>query len=176
MIRRINLFGGPGCGKSTVAASIYAGQRADGASVELVQEYIKNWAYENRKCVSFDQLYVFSKQLHAEDILLRSGVGAIISDSPLVMQLAYVKKYGVMPIFDELAAITTKFERQYPSFNILLDRKGIPYEDNGRYEDEEAAIVMDKLIEETVEQLCPNYERMEARKIPYICHAVAQKL
>ena len=45
MIRRINIYGGPGVGKSTLAASIFAFMKKRGDNVELVQEFVKQFAY-----------------------------------------------------------------------------------------------------------------------------------
>jgi len=157
MIRRINLFGGPGSTKSTVAAGVYANLRTKGVDIELIQEYIKTWAYEDKKCISFDQLYVFSKQLHAEDILLRSGVKFIINDSPTLMQLAYVQEYGKVPLFEELQRIEALFEKTYPSLSIWLERGDIPYDRSGRYETYEAALHMDEVIKSVLEGVGRRY-------------------
>ena len=44
---RVNFYGGPGVGKSTLAARVYAELNSAGAvSTELVREFIKTWAYE----------------------------------------------------------------------------------------------------------------------------------
>jgi len=49
MTRVINLLGGPGVGKSTAAAKLFAKYKDEGKSVELVREYVKDWAWEGRK-------------------------------------------------------------------------------------------------------------------------------
>jgi hypothetical protein len=63
MIRRICLHAGPGSGKSTLAARVFGELKVRGYDVEHVPEYIKTWAHAGRKPESYDQLYVFAKQL-----------------------------------------------------------------------------------------------------------------
>jgi ABC-type multidrug transport system ATPase subunit len=66
----INLFGGPGSGKSTTAAYLYAGLKNQGVNAELIREYVKDWAYESRTVGVFDQLYFFGKQVRRETFSL----------------------------------------------------------------------------------------------------------
>ena len=61
---RINLHSGPGSGKSTIAARIFYEFKVKGYSIELVHEYIKKWAYEDRKPKSYDQTYILNPVLH----------------------------------------------------------------------------------------------------------------
>jgi nicotinamide riboside kinase len=145
MIRRINLFGGPGSGKSTTAAELFARLKRDGHKIELVREYVKNWAYENRPVTGFDQLYLFAKQLRMEDILLRNGVELIVTDSPISLSTCYAERYGHKGM-DGLRLIAKDFEYHYPSLNIFLDRGKKEYVNLGRYETEEQAKEMDVLI------------------------------
>lgn len=63
MIRRINLFGGAGCGKSCLASKLFADLKAKNYKIELVQEWIKPWAYDGRFPKSWDQFYVFAQGL-----------------------------------------------------------------------------------------------------------------
>jgi hypothetical protein len=143
---RISLFGGPGSSKSTVAARLFHDAKVAGHNVELVGEYIKKWAYINKKAQSFDQVYVFGKQIHKEDRLFQAGVKHIITDSPVLMQCAYAKKYK-FECWAELLKIAKEFDVTYPSFNIFLDRGNIPYAARqGRYENAEEAAEMDKFI------------------------------
>ena len=161
-MRRICFYGGPGSGKSTIAAGLFSHLKRLGHNVELVPEYIKTWAYLNTPAKSFDQLYVLAKQLRQEDILLRSGVDYIISDSPLGLQLAYMKKHKLADLYDELFSIAKKFDIQFPSLNIWLDRKNIPYRHTGRWETYDEAIQMDEAILDVVNDMCDHYATQPA--------------
>ena len=63
-IKRICIYGGPGSGKSTLAAEMYSLLKKKKRSVELVREWVKNWAYQNKNIKSFDQVLIFANQLH----------------------------------------------------------------------------------------------------------------
>lgn len=145
MIRRINLYGGPGCRKSTQAAYIYSQLKGKKLKVELVQEFVKTWAYEKREPSSFDQLYLFARQLRMEDIVLRNGVDYVITDSPIGLAVCYSQAGGFIQ-WPALTILAQEFERTYPSLNLFFDRDGTDYEAHGRYQTEDGAIKMDKLI------------------------------
>lgn len=42
----VNLFGGPGTGKSTLSANIFARLKMDGVDVEMAPEYVKEVVWE----------------------------------------------------------------------------------------------------------------------------------
>lgn len=142
---RISLFAGPGAGKSNLASKLYSELSARGHKIDLVQEYIKKWAYQGRVPEGFDQVKIFGEQIHAEELLLRK-ISHIVTDSPIPMQVAYAKRYG-LPGYQALEILAKEFDKSYPSINILLDRTGIPYRSEGRYEDEAKAKWMDEQIE-----------------------------
>ena len=141
MIRRINLFGAPGTGKSTVAAGLFYFLKLRQFNVELVREYIKNWVYKGIEVKSYDHIYIFGKQLHAEDLLLSSGVELIITDSPVTMSLFYADS-----LRDSQINICKDFDKKYQPLNILLKRGNIPYKTIGRYQTEEQAKTLDESI------------------------------
>jgi hypothetical protein len=159
---RISLFGGPGLGKSTLAAKIFSELKIKGHDIELVSEYIKNWAYDGRKPKGFDQLYVFAKQIHAEDVLIQSGVKHLVTDSPIMMQVAYAMKYNFSS-WAELLTIAQTFETINPSINIFLDRTGIPYEQKGRYENYKEALTMDDKILDLLKDNHMNYHLVNSK-------------
>lgn len=144
---RICLYGGPGVGKSTLAANVFARLKQLNVSVELVTEYVKSWAYEKRELDLFDQVYIFAKQQRLEDRVLRAGVKLIVSDSPLYLQCVYAKKHNHLA-WQELIGIAHKFDLVYPSLNILIKRHGKPYNPEGRYQTLDEAKKIDQEIED----------------------------
>lgn len=140
---RINLFGGPSCGKSTTATWLFSELKRDGLNIELVTEYVKQWTYIKRHPESYDQLLIFSKQLSREDLVLRAGYENLITDSPLLVGCYYSKLYSV-PVMEELISISKKFESEHSSINIFLDRRNRAYNNIGRFQTKEQALEVDK--------------------------------
>lgn len=140
---RINIYGGPGTGKSVLAADIFSKLKKSGHKVELVQEFIKTWAWQGKDVQDFDQLYIFTQQMKRELDLLRAGV-SVVTDSPLLLNLCYVHKYNQF-LFPALRRLSNEFDQRWPSNTIALKRT-ILYQQEGRYEDEQEAKHMDLCI------------------------------
>lgn len=158
MIRRINLFGRPGSGKSTAAAALYSMFKSDGYNIELINEYVKAWAYMGRQIKSFDQVYIFGQQMHAEDTLLASGVEYIITDSPLLIQYCY-SSVAQNEIANELYNISLKFDKIFPPLNILL-KTGFDhsqYSGCGRYHDLDASLYVGDVMQQVLSQTYDDY-------------------
>jgi predicted ATPase len=132
-LRRVCLYGGSGVGKSTLAAWLFAELKVAGCNVEHVTERIKEWAYLGRKKKSFDEVLLFGEQLHREDFFLQHGVDFVVTDSPIFLQTFYSDLIGHCTVPGQIQ-MAWEFEQEYPSFNILLDRTGIPFSSKGRYE------------------------------------------
>lgn len=143
MIRRICLFGGPGSGKTTAALKLTAELKMKNLDVEYVPEFVKNWAHENKHPISYDQLYVFGKQLHTEDKLLRY-VKYIVTDSPVMLFYIY-SKYNNLEYANNILDICLKYEKTYSSINFYLGRK-FEYNNKGRFHDEGMSKEIDDLI------------------------------
>jgi hypothetical protein len=150
-IRRVNLYGGPGTGKSTTASNLFSEfkRMCVDSSVdiqfELIQEFVKEWAWENRSPQGFDQVFIFANQQRKEEIPLRGGVNHIFTDSPLFLGAAYARKYH-SKTFNSLISLAELHEEEYPGLHIFLDRGDRPYVSKGRYEDEDKARRMDDYI------------------------------
>jgi nicotinamide riboside kinase len=177
MLRRINIFAGPGAGKSTVAAHLFSQLKAAGVKSEIVDEYVKSWAYEGRKIASYDQVYLFAEQLRREDRVLRHGdqVQVIVTDSPVIMSICYAMKYGFGP-WVHLLAIALDFDKKYPSLNIFLDRGDMQYAQDGRYENYEQALMMDNAIKTFLEMHNIPFDKVGYRDWEKVVSLAKEKL
>tara|TARA_R100001530_G_scaffold63598_1_gene45720 strand:- start:2768 stop:3283 length:516 start_codon:yes stop_codon:yes gene_type:complete len=136
----INLFGGPGCGKSTAAAGLFHLMKSRRMSVELVNEFAKDVVWDNSRDILKDQLYIFANQNRKLE-RLKGRVDYAITDSPLLLTLIYMpKNYPesfisfVHDIFDS-----------YDNTNVFINRVK-PYIESGRVETEEQAKEIDDKI------------------------------
>lgn len=146
---RINFYGGPSAGKSTTAAFLFSELKRRGHSVELVTEYVKSWATQNRKVNEFDQVYLFGKQMQYEYRYLQSGVRNIVTDSPILLSAIYAKHYySQLDFHDSLFDIAAKYEKRFPSINIYLERGTKPYSTQGRYQSYKEALDIDDKIKD----------------------------
>lgn len=128
----INLFGGPGCGKSTTMARLFADLKTRGFNVEMVSEFAKDLVYEQRQETMKDELYIFAKQ-HHRLFRVADKVDIIITDRPLLLTNIYVKLYLPDNDFkiDLIRLVRSTFDT-FNNCNILLDREGVNYKTEGR--------------------------------------------
>ena len=155
---RINLFAGPGAGKSTTSAWIFAELKKKGYSVELVSEYVKGWAISNRPVVGFDQVYLLGKQMQYEWRLIANGIKTIVTDSPILLSACYAKLYcEELNIHSHMEAIVAEYEKRNPSINIFLNRDNKPYKTEGRYQSENQAKELDLIVRDTLNRLTIPY-------------------
>jgi ABC-type glutathione transport system ATPase component len=141
MLKVINLFAGPGCGKSTLAAGVFHRMKVEGRSVEYVDEYAKQMTWEDRQKEMSNQIYIFAKQYKK----LQRLVGKVewaVTDCPLVMNLAYCSR----TYFANYAPLVMEVAGGFDNRNFLLERN-VPFESSGRNQDLAQAIQKDKEIE-----------------------------
>lgn len=155
--RRVSFYAGPGCGKSTMAYRSMSFLKSKGIECEFVSEHVKDWAYSNQRPGGFDQVFLFGTQLRKEDILLRSGVDVTVTESPPFLAVCYGIVQG-LPEITSLIPIAQAFEKQYPSLNFIIRRKGAKYSSLGRYESHKEAKKMDTLISEQLSKWAPSIE------------------
>ena len=107
----VNLFGGPGTGKSTTAAGVFAKLKMQNINCELVQEFAKHVVWRGNFTTLNNQLYIFAKQ-HDRLFHLKDKVDIIITDSPTIMGLTLLEKYNlpylVMDANSEISDVLTE--------------------------------------------------------------------
>jgi nicotinamide riboside kinase len=151
---RISFYGGPGVGKSTLAAKIYAALN-QGGTAELVREFVKSWAYEGRQLDIFDQVYTFANQLWSEHRLDKAGVKVIVTDSPVLLQCVYADLLD-SDIAAHLITIAKNYERRHQSLNFLV-RRTVVYNSMGRYQSASELTALDARIQQCLDEWCLPY-------------------
>ena len=141
----INLIGGPGAGKSTLAHDLVSAMSKEGMSVEYISEYAKVLTWKEREnTLKGHQPYIFEKQADMY-FYLNGKVDYIVTDSPLILSSYYGKKYDNLPDcwFDYVFWKVNN----YNNINIMVKRDH-PYIENGRNQDEsEAETFADEICE-----------------------------
>ena len=149
----VNLFGGPGIGKSTASANLYAHLKQKHYSVELVTEYCKMWAYANKPIGTYDQLYVEAKQMYKESQLL-GKVDYLVTDSPVYLCAFYAKTYYPPVIKKATIEVARAYAEQlkedgHKQLNFFLKRRDdVPFSESGRFHDQKQSIEIDRLLKE----------------------------
>jgi len=134
MCKVINLFGEPGCGKSSLAAYIFYRLKVLGYNCELVTEFAKDKVYENSMNELENQSYIFGMQLQRMN-RLKDNVDIIITDSPLLLCGLYMRDQKLYNNFFNL--VYDSFN-SWDNYNYLLECNH-PYVTSGRLQDENGA-------------------------------------
>lgn len=137
MTKIINIFGGPGIGKSTTIAGIFHEMKKNQLDVEISHEFAKDLVWNNQfDILNEDQLYVFANQYRRISRLI-NRVDYIIADCPLLMCIPYIAE----GFFTTLEPLIVEAWNRFDNQSFLLTRPtDVKYENEGRYHDEEGSI------------------------------------
>ncbi len=155
----INLFGGPGIGKSTFCSEIFTTLKKRGIDCEMALEYAKDVVWEESFHKLKNQIYIFGKQ-HSRLYRLNGKVDVVITDSPLINSIVYDEtnntylKELVLHEFSKLNMI-----------NYYLIRS-TEYNPNGRTQTLEGALQVDGIYKKLLDD----------NKIPYIEHNIGSNI
>lgn len=152
----INLYGGPGTGKSTTAAGLFSEMKQAGVNAELLQEYVKQWAWEKRVPVAYDQFYIFGKQARKEYTLF-DKVDAIVTDCPVSMCAFYGWMYGGTQqanLFKDMVKTYYSMVGQNHKYVHVWLNRVKAYNPKGRFQTEEEARAIDVNMKAYLESEC----------------------
>lgn len=144
----INLWGAPGTGKSTTAATVFAHLKRSGYKCELVCEFAKELVWEGRLDLlqgdSNGQYHIFSEQLRRLTRLTKFNLDYVISDSPLLLGAVYTQN---SPISEEFKKIHLYEFSRFDNLNYMLKlNNNSTYETMGRLQSEMESLILEGSI------------------------------
>lgn len=131
----VNLYGGPGTGKSTMAARVFSELKELGHNAELVTEYAKDLTWQKSTYVLGNQIHIFGEQQHRL-WRLREGVDIVVTDSPLPQGLLYCN-----PSRTFIKLVMEEFHK-FQNINVSL-RRVKAYNPKGRSQTLDEAMELD---------------------------------
>lgn len=161
--RVINLFAGPGAGKSTTAAGLFNLMKLSGEKVELVSEYAKDLTYERNASRLGNQMAILGEQFNRLYRLV-DQVDWIITDSPLLLSMMYAT--GPFKSAGFTGTVMWAFE-QFDNVNFVLKRTK-EYQPYGRNQTEDEAKQVDLRVNAMLDGMGIEYTPvMGTEKAPY---------
>lgn len=148
----VNLFGGPGAGKSTLAHRLCADLAMKGRLVEYAPEYAKELIWEDRQellsgavtarvCIVAEQIGRLNS--------LRGKVEVAVTDSPILLALSYTDRddrdYG------SFAESLAEYHRSCRRLNVFVNRSPV-YDPRGRRHTLDESIALDADIRSVLEE------------------------
>lgn len=148
----INLYAGPGSGKSTTAAGLFHVMKLMSLRVELVTEYAKELVWDQQYSILSDQLQLLAEQHRRVSRLVQHGVEWVVTDSPILLNLAYV----VPGYFQNFPHLVEEIHNSYDNINFFIKRVK-PYETVGRTQSFEQAQQKDDDIRDLLQKYNQSY-------------------
>ena len=146
----VNLFGGPGSGKSTTAAGVFYNMKMLNLNVQLVLEYAQELTFEEHFHALNDQTRILGEQ-HKRIHRLEGKVDCVVTDSPFLMGIVYGRDSSCPPppTFEPYVA---DLFGQYDNMNFYLERGNGEYRKVGRYHTKRQAYEKDRQILSLLEE------------------------
>lgn len=164
MSKLINLFGGPGIGKSGIAAGITYKMKKKHINVNQPYEFPKRLAWDNNIPAISDQLYVFANQ-HRGIAECYGKVDYIVIDSPILFSTIYhryyTKGYPAEMYGKVFHDMVIDLHRRYGSINILLERGATIHNDDERFQDYQQSVEIDKLCKKVLDETRSPYHTVK---------------
>ena len=154
MSKIINLFGGPGIGKSSIASGLTYKLKKKHITCDNPYEFPKVLAWDENHSAIKDQLYVLANQ-HRGIVKSFGKVDYIILDSPILLSLVYRSvykgtEYPATLYGESFDKMVLDIHNQYDTLNIVLKRTEGGFNEKERYQSLEESKELDLAIENTL--------------------------
>lgn len=162
MTKIINFYGGPSCGKTSKMLGVAAWMKEKRLNVEIAPEFVKFPVWEEHSSLIDNQLVLFAEQNRLLYSLL-GKVDYVITDSPLLLSMVYVKKGQKKFIKnrrlwdDYFSDLVWQTYQQYENINFFIDRKNRKYVKAGRLQNKEEAVQIDNEVLKVLQKYNLNY-------------------
>jgi hypothetical protein len=141
----VNVFGGPGAGKSTFAAGLFCRLKRNHLECELVTEVAKQRIWEGRGHALRNQISILGKQWELIETLL-GKVEVVVCDSPVLLCSVYAPAEYPQSFHD----LALWAHEAVPSLNVLLNRPAASYQESGRIQSLSQALEADRRVAELI--------------------------
>ena len=166
MTKIINLYGGAGIGKSSIASGLLHQLKKRHYSVDAPYEFPKALAWDSNTEAVKDQLFVIGNQ-HRGITRSWGKVDYIIMDSPILLALVYKNlytktndEYPSCLYRDGFDFLIANINNYYDNVNILLERDKSDFDPVGRYQTLEESIRVDNRIKEVLDEINVKYHKL----------------
>ena len=154
MSKIVNLFGGPGIGKSSIASGLTYKLKKKHITCDNPYEFPKVLAWDENHSAIKDQLYVLANQ-HRGIVKSFGKVDYIILDSPIILSLVYKSvyegiEYPASLYGESFDKMVLDIHNQYDTLNILLKRTEGGFNEKERYQTLDESKILDNAIENTL--------------------------
>lgn len=157
MTKYVSFYAGPGAGKSTAAAGVFSALKQLGINAELVPEFAKDLAWEDRRDTLQNQVYVNARQYHMIK-KLAGKADVVVTDSPVLLGSVYAPA-DYPAVYHEVvrwchAQVSTH------ELDFYLERTN-HFNPKGRIHDEAQAKNLDREIFKKLREVNPNFRVTE---------------
>jgi len=160
----INIFGGPGIGKSTTAAKLFGKMKARDHKVEYIQEFAKELTFSKDYTRLSDQMLILGEQ-HHRMFRLNGQIDFLIHDSPFIMGVTYLSEDPHLPK-EAYTNLVVQMFNSYDNINVFLERdiENLQYQEYGRRQTLAEAIQKDVEIKALLDEYGIEYVIVKAGK------------
>ncbi|MCL1799107.1 MAG: ATP-binding protein [Eggerthellaceae bacterium] len=143
----VNLYGGPGAGKTTLAHWLVAELSKMGVLTEYVPEVAKALVWQGGRCLldgsRENQRFVTEAQIGLIDNLV-GQVEVVVTDSPPALGLVYADKTDIYG-YDDLKHLVFSQRGRQDCFDVFVNRSSC-YDERGRKHSAEESLDLDRKI------------------------------
>jgi len=158
----VNVLGGPGAGKSVLAAKMFAYLKQKGVNCEFVSEFAKDALYDGNLgqiIEDGDQLYILGQQNRRISRLPAHNVDMVVTDGSLLITAFHAN--------NDKAVFTTAVQEynKYDNKNLFIEKGNFEFQKDGRFETEEESKEISNKMKKMLDILKVDYTTMVSQNL-----------